>query len=38
MWEIFTCGKEPYGNLKHHEVKAIVQRGQILAKPKTCTK
>lgn len=39
MWEIFTCGKMPYGRLKNTEVVDRVQRGIILERPaKACAK
>lgn len=38
MWEIFTCGKMPYGRLKNTEVVERVQRGIILERPKACAK
>lgn len=38
MWEIFTCGKMPYGRLKNTEVVERVQRGIILERPKSCAK
>ncbi|XP_015592435.1 tyrosine-protein kinase Btk29A isoform X2 [Cephus cinctus] len=38
MWEVFTCGKMPYGRLKNTEVVDRVQRGIILDKPKACFK
>lgn len=38
MWEIFSCGKMPYGRLKNTEVVERVQRGIILEKPKACPK
>lgn len=38
MWEIFSCGKMPYGRLKNTEVVERVQRGQILETPKGCPK
>lgn len=38
MWEVFTCGKMPYGRLKNTEVVERVQRGIILEKPRTCAK
>ncbi|KAK7604467.1 hypothetical protein V9T40_005653 [Parthenolecanium corni] len=38
MWEIFSCGKMPYGRLKNTEVVERVQRGIILEKPKACIK
>lgn len=38
MWEVFTCGKMPYGRLKNTEVVERVQRGIILEKPKACFK
>lgn len=34
MWEVFTCGKVPYGKLKNHEVVDKVQRGILLERPK----
>lgn len=37
MWEVFTCSKvPPYGRLKNSEVVDMVQRGQVLEKPKGC--
>ncbi|XP_049864893.1 tyrosine-protein kinase Btk29A isoform X2 [Pectinophora gossypiella] len=36
MWEVFTCGKVPYGRMKNSEVVDMVQRGQVLEKPKGC--
>ncbi|XP_070152463.1 tyrosine-protein kinase Btk isoform X3 [Polyergus mexicanus] len=38
MWEVFTCGKMPYGRLKNTEVVERVQRGIILERPKACFK
>lgn len=38
MWEVFTCGKMPYGRLKNTEVVERVQRGIILEKPRACAK
>ncbi|EFA02156.1 tyrosine-protein kinase Btk isoform X1 [Tribolium castaneum] len=38
MWEVFTCGKMPYGRLKNSEVVERVQKGLILEKPKACYK
>lgn len=38
MWEVFTCGKMPYGRLKNTEVVEKVQKGMILEKPKACYK
>lgn len=38
MWEVFTCGKMPYGRLKNSEVVDRVQRGIVLEKPKACSK
>ncbi|XP_023287551.1 tyrosine-protein kinase Btk29A isoform X2 [Orussus abietinus] len=38
MWEVFTCGRMPYGRLKNTEVVERVQRGIILEKPKACFK
>ncbi|RVE49506.1 hypothetical protein evm_005847, partial [Chilo suppressalis] len=36
MWEVFTCGKVPYGRMKNSDVVDMVQRGQVLEKPKGC--
>lgn len=36
MWEVFTCGKMPYGRLKNTEVVERVQRGVVLERPKAC--
>jgi len=36
MWEVFTCGKMPYGRLKNTEVVERVQRGIVLERPKAC--
>ncbi|KAJ8725070.1 hypothetical protein PYW07_016028 [Mythimna separata] len=36
MWEVFTCGKVPYGRMKNSEVADMVQRGMLLEKPKGC--
>ncbi|GJQ77521.1 hypothetical protein Trydic_g20910 [Trypoxylus dichotomus] len=38
MWEVFTCGKMPYGRLKNSEVVEKVQKGIILEKPRGCDK
>ncbi|XP_066141435.1 tyrosine-protein kinase Btk isoform X1 [Euwallacea fornicatus] len=38
MWEVFTCGKMPYGRMKNSEVVERVQKGIILDKPKACFK
>lgn len=38
MWEVFTCGKMPYGRLKNTEVVERVQRGIVLERPKQCYK
>ncbi|CAG9823039.1 unnamed protein product [Phaedon cochleariae] len=38
MWEVFSCGKMPYGRLKNAEVVERVQKGLILEKPKACYK
>lgn len=38
MWEVFTCGKMPYGRLKNTEVVERVQRGIVLERPKACFK
>ncbi|KAI5641133.1 protein tyrosine kinase domain-containing protein [Phthorimaea operculella] len=36
MWEVFTCGKVPYPRMKNSDVVEMVQRGQVLEKPKGC--
>lgn len=36
MWEIFTCGKMPYGRATNAEVVGQVQRGQRLERPRAC--
>ncbi|KAG1712215.1 Tyrosine-protein kinase Btk29A [Nymphon striatum] len=36
MWEIFTCGKMPYGRATNAEVVERVQRGLRLERPRTC--
>ncbi|CAL4125722.1 unnamed protein product [Meganyctiphanes norvegica] len=36
MWEVFTCGKMPYGRLKNAEVVDHVQQGRHLEKPRYC--
>ncbi|XP_035206286.1 tyrosine-protein kinase Btk29A-like isoform X1 [Stegodyphus dumicola] len=36
MWEIFTCGKVPYGRATNAEVVEQVQRGQRLDVPRAC--
>ena len=37
MWEIFTCGKMPYGKLKNAEVvNKVVHKGEILEQPRVC--
>ena len=38
MWEVFTCGKMPYGRLENAEVVGRVQRGIILERPPRCPK
>lgn len=38
MWEVFTCGKMPYGRMKNSEVVDRVQKGSILERPKGCDK
>ncbi|GAB6031135.1 hypothetical protein CHUAL_014209 [Chamberlinius hualienensis] len=38
MWEIFTCGKMPYGRSTNAEVVDYVQKGQRLEKPRSCPK
>ncbi|XP_076319342.1 tyrosine-protein kinase Btk29A [Tachypleus tridentatus] len=36
MWEVFTCGKMPYGRATNAEVVEQVQRGQRLERPRAC--
>lgn len=36
MWEVFTCGKMPYGRATNAEVVEQVQRGQRLERPRSC--
>ncbi|KAM3968137.1 tyrosine-protein kinase Btk29A isoform 1-T1 [Aphomia sociella] len=36
MWEVFSCGQVPYGRMKNSEVVDMVQKGQVLEKPKAC--
>ncbi|KAK7084183.1 Tyrosine-protein kinase Btk29A, partial [Halocaridina rubra] len=36
MWEVFTCGKMPYGRVKNAQVVEMVQLGQTLEKPRYC--
>ncbi|CAL4061261.1 unnamed protein product [Meganyctiphanes norvegica] len=36
MWEVFTCGKIPYGRMKHSEVVSHVQQGRYLENPRNC--
>ncbi|CAN7948906.1 unnamed protein product, partial [Ixodes pacificus] len=36
MWEVFTCGKIPYGRAANAEVVEQVQQGQRLARPHAC--
>uniref|UniRef100_T1JI97 Tyrosine-protein kinase n=1 Tax=Strigamia maritima TaxID=126957 RepID=T1JI97_STRMM len=36
MWEIFTCGKMPYGRATNAQVVEQVQRGQRLERPRAC--
>lgn len=36
MWEVFTCGKMPYGRMKNAEVVDMVQHGRVLEKPRFC--
>ena len=38
MWEVFTCGKMPYGRLKNTKVVECVQKGIVLERPKACFK
>nr|XP_023017662.1 tyrosine-protein kinase Btk29A-like [Leptinotarsa decemlineata] len=38
MWEVFSCGKIPYGRMTNREVAESVQRGRILEKPQYCHK
>ncbi|KAK4324510.1 hypothetical protein Pmani_004856 [Petrolisthes manimaculis] len=36
MWEVFNCGKMPYGRMKNAEVVDMVQSGRLLEKPRYC--
>ncbi|XP_018022043.1 tyrosine-protein kinase Btk29A isoform X3 [Hyalella azteca] len=36
MWEVFTCGKMPYGRRKNADVVAMVQEGLVLDQPRYC--
>ncbi|XP_069162374.1 tyrosine-protein kinase TXK isoform X4 [Procambarus clarkii] len=36
MWEVFTCGKMPYGRMKNAEVVEMVQNGRVLEQPRFC--
>ncbi|XP_064102514.1 tyrosine-protein kinase TXK-like isoform X4 [Macrobrachium nipponense] len=37
MWEVFSCGKMPYGKAKNTEVvEMVVQKGCVLDKPRFC--
>ncbi|XP_064482127.1 tyrosine-protein kinase Btk-like [Ornithodoros turicata] len=36
MWEVYTCGKIPYGRAANAEVVERVQHGERLARPRTC--
>lgn len=36
MWEVYTCGKMPYGKMRNNEVVEMVQSGGILEKPRYC--
>lgn len=36
MWEVFTCGKMPYGRMKNTEVVNMVQSGKLLEQPRYC--
>ncbi|XP_003741153.1 tyrosine-protein kinase Btk29A [Galendromus occidentalis] len=36
MWEVYTCGKIPYGRAGNAEVVDHVQRGQRLERPRVC--
>ncbi|XP_076029724.1 tyrosine-protein kinase Btk29A isoform X11 [Oratosquilla oratoria] len=36
MWEVFTCGRMPYGKLRNAEVVDRVQSGQVLERPTYC--
>lgn len=36
MWEVYTCGKMPYGRMRNNEVAEMVQNGRILEKPRYC--
>ena len=36
MWEVFTCGKMPYGRRRNAEVVEMVQEGNLLEQPRHC--
>lgn len=36
MWEVYTCGKMPYGRMKNHDVVDMVQSGRVLEQPRYC--
>ncbi|RWS06162.1 Tyrosine-protein kinase Btk29A-like protein, partial [Dinothrombium tinctorium] len=36
MWEIFTCGKMPYGKSSNAQVVELIIKGQRLERPKIC--
>lgn len=36
MWEVYTCGKMPYGRMKNPEVVEMVQSGRVLDQPRFC--
>lgn len=36
MWEVYTCGKMPYGRMKNPEVVEMVQSGRVLEQPRYC--
>ena len=36
MWEVFTCGKMPYGRVSNAQVVEQIREGKRLEKPKIC--
>ncbi|XP_045133703.1 tyrosine-protein kinase Btk29A-like isoform X4 [Portunus trituberculatus] len=36
MWEVYTCGKMPYGRMRNPEVVEMVQSGRVLEQPRYC--
>ncbi|XP_013410590.1 NT-3 growth factor receptor-like [Lingula anatina] len=36
LWEVFTCGRQPWYELSNHEVISHIQNGDLLDSPKNC--